>query len=894
MSVYFISRHQGAKDWALENNIQVDHWIEHLDMSIIKPQDKVYGTLPIHIAAKLCDIGAQYWHLSLEMPAQARGMELSAQDMRNFGAHIQRFIVRTEVAPAPKADLPVAPSKTAPNKSTVKEKPASPEASLKANPAPAAPSNQKQITPKEWPQEVFLAFARGNKDAEHYYEAVLARAQIEQAGNIDLHNKIRKSAKRGRYTASLLKELKRKLEQGVSKAEIIAWINEPNENKSKRVVYALNKALAKHVNWQANCKAKYQANKGFAVSLPQVNLLANGLHPQSLRAQKPHSRWDVYIDETGSEFSRSARDFTDTDNRLGRIVSLWLPQGHKLAAMNAMHATDKSNDKIEALLKTLTQTPCAVFGGTLAEDLASDNWLAAIAKHLRWGLLQLPMKGPTHVYVQIENRAPFTASTQLDALAEVLVDGLRSLAPERFSQLNLTLGIMDKNAPLNPYVDVIANCWGSQDQNKRKLLARTLWRGHCLLQSSLSADIERLYQALSDDISPALWFDLFDVPSQEANTSLFTEVLERLGEKVQAEPKRWQGYVQEAHYRISQKRFHALGLGMALAWLERFAPSTEKLPAILRLELGSLSLAAANHLGQYSQERSKAVLDLADTLIDEDAQRACNAVLRVAIAATNHYQFDSAQSYIEHWLALPVSSVGIANHAKLHSTLGQLYAFNGQHTEAIACFDKALATFAKLSDRQDAARNSLQTQSYRAIELLNSQAKEAWPCVLGILEKAASAKAECAIEQLARSGDSLRFSQYLLLKALAKIPSLEKERACYVAQAENWQQNEGHPWMLINTYRAWLLYDAGQKDSATALLQKAMDDCLAQDEATTLHFMAHCLYALGQSLGLRLEAPDKACPEGRFPAAHLPKLASANDNSARLEALAALLPFNFH
>lgn len=93
MSAYFISRHRGAVDWAKGKGIEAK-LVGHLDTSIIKAGDRVLGTLPVSIAAEVCERGGRYFHLSLNIPENRRGDELSAEDMEKFGAKLEEFVVR--------------------------------------------------------------------------------------------------------------------------------------------------------------------------------------------------------------------------------------------------------------------------------------------------------------------------------------------------------------------------------------------------------------------------------------------------------------------------------------------------------------------------------------------------------------------------------------------------------------------------------------------------------------------------------------------------------------------------------------------------------------------------------------------------------------------------------
>ncbi len=91
MTTFFISRHPGAREWAAEEGIVVDRQIAHLDTEIIQSGDVVIGTLPVNLAARVCQRGGRYLHLSLELPPDWRGRELSADDLCQIGAQVQEY-----------------------------------------------------------------------------------------------------------------------------------------------------------------------------------------------------------------------------------------------------------------------------------------------------------------------------------------------------------------------------------------------------------------------------------------------------------------------------------------------------------------------------------------------------------------------------------------------------------------------------------------------------------------------------------------------------------------------------------------------------------------------------------------------------------------------------------
>lgn len=93
MTTYFVSRHPGAVQWAARQDFGVDALIAHLDPEQVQPGDTVIGSLPVNLAAQVCERGAAYWHLSLALPADLRGCELSDADLQRLGARINRFSI---------------------------------------------------------------------------------------------------------------------------------------------------------------------------------------------------------------------------------------------------------------------------------------------------------------------------------------------------------------------------------------------------------------------------------------------------------------------------------------------------------------------------------------------------------------------------------------------------------------------------------------------------------------------------------------------------------------------------------------------------------------------------------------------------------------------------------
>jgi len=99
MSIYFVTRHPGALDWARHASVAYDEHIVHLDIAKVSPGDTVIGSLPVHLAAEVCARGGRYLNLSLDLPANLRGRELDAATLDALDARLEEYRIE-RVAPA--------------------------------------------------------------------------------------------------------------------------------------------------------------------------------------------------------------------------------------------------------------------------------------------------------------------------------------------------------------------------------------------------------------------------------------------------------------------------------------------------------------------------------------------------------------------------------------------------------------------------------------------------------------------------------------------------------------------------------------------------------------------------------------------------------------------------
>lgn len=94
MTIYFVTRHPGALQWAASNQVEFDMHLSHLDdLNDLNKGDVVIGTLPINIVYQINQLGVRYIHLSLEIPPSLRGVELDIAQLNSCKATLEEFLV---------------------------------------------------------------------------------------------------------------------------------------------------------------------------------------------------------------------------------------------------------------------------------------------------------------------------------------------------------------------------------------------------------------------------------------------------------------------------------------------------------------------------------------------------------------------------------------------------------------------------------------------------------------------------------------------------------------------------------------------------------------------------------------------------------------------------------
>ncbi len=775
-----------------------------------------------------------------------------------------------------------------------------------------------QLADYELLYQIFMTAAWGATQ-QRQVDELLFEALQRAPRNKTLHKAALHKANVGKLAYEAGELAKKALQQAVSKgdtsidatlANALASLPEMPTSDRKLVVKHLKMTLEKQLKWLKSNQNKWKKNKGYESKLPVLSLQQD-MHPHSLRYLKPAQQWTILVDETGSQFDEESDALGYGDKTLGRVVSLAIPHrslSKLVAAPKGFHATSATDKQNDELMAKLYATDVGVFGFTMKDTALPyrQRWFDAITHLAYWTVLLIPQDTtkPTSIKFEIEQK-DYHVHTDLQLIAQAIDSKLKATDAARFANTHVNMRFISKDdSPFNGYVDLIAHTWGSPSPTVRKRLKKTQWEGHCLMHPDQAA-IERLYLAVDakKPLSSEHWYAICAQLHQEPKGALLHQTMNTLGEQVRHHLPLWEGYLQHVMDKLRTKTYRLVELGATLDWLETYKPAYQQLTPIARLYWLSTRLAQLNHQGSVDQALLSEVLNLASSLRNEAADDVCQVILRFATASTNFYEFNVAVSLIEKWLSEDIAIAGLLNHGKMHSTLGQIKAFNGQPAQAIAHFDQAIALFKQLSDQILAKKDIQQTNTYRLIALMDADTN-GWQHELWQQFSEFGVSNEKIVKKLAKSGHESRYQQHLLLRAfITKPQAFEHEIADYVSQSTDWQMDEDHPWQWIAAYRGYLL-----QSSNTILSQdwfaQAINICADEQQGATLRWIGSVMTVWANQL--HLAVPQQALSSEYLKVSSQQLQQAPHDllrqwqalqqqsHAEALSFLQRLVPFNFH
>jgi len=633
--------------------------------------------------------------------------------------------------------------------------------------------------------------------------------------------------------------------------------------------------------------------------LPPVSQPA--LHPKDIRGLQPSPAWTLLIDETGTTFDSTAEGLKPADRALGRLVGLLLPESHGLAPLPpGWHAVDQSIAQIDRVIQAILNTPAGVLGVTVQQlpRAPMERWTFGVLRLIDLVLRLLPLAKPTTLTVQIEQRAEFRSGMEWPAIAYDAILRLSQAYPDRAMRIQCRIQVIGKNeSPFNGYVDALAFIWGSPAPHSRECLKNTGLLGACFLPGDAAA-ISRAWEWLDRGIllEGGDWATLLAQPEAGQPGSLAGTILERLGQASRKDAALWRRYLDHTLGHLESKAIDLRVLGRQVEWLERWSPEGQALPPPARLLWLTAQLARANHWGETEQRWMQKMHDLGNELLEENAHLVCRAELNLAVNATNGYDFDLASRILDRWRDLPKAVPGLRYWAQVQSSLGQHAAFRGDPAAAAVLFDQALAAFARLSNPEEGRREARQTQTYRAIALMDDPAG-ADPEVRAAVE-AVVGPLPAAVARLAGSdADADKYPHHLLLRWLVQRPD-PSLRATYLQQRPHWPVGEGHPWPLIQLYRGFLLHPDDPAEARNLALE-GYALATTENQGPLVRLIGACCRAIAAAWGEPWPAADalltpveQALPRAGARVAAVRRF--LDQPGEPLELLRTVLPFNFH
>lgn len=88
-----VTRHAGAVEWLQSKGFADCEVVAHFAPEMVQQGDVVVGILPLNLVAEVNAKGGRFFALDMNVPAELRGVEMTAQLMTELGARLQEYRV---------------------------------------------------------------------------------------------------------------------------------------------------------------------------------------------------------------------------------------------------------------------------------------------------------------------------------------------------------------------------------------------------------------------------------------------------------------------------------------------------------------------------------------------------------------------------------------------------------------------------------------------------------------------------------------------------------------------------------------------------------------------------------------------------------------------------------
>lgn len=607
---------------------------------------------------------------------------------------------------------------------------------------------------------------------------------------------------------------------------------------------------------------------------PAADLADEALGPHWISNLAPQTHWTLLIDD----HSRGPR-------RAGRLVALLLPPEPGLAPCPGEH-TRKADDATHASrLQALAAAPVGVLGFEWSERDDEREARPAAAELLAWVVRLLPLSGPTQLRV-------LGGARRSERLAEAVAQGL-ALADDR-RRAWITVGepeAVAKDDPFAAYADSVGFTWHRQGLTAEGPLGT--------LAAGLVAAPPEPLRALFDDLGGRRGPDgqRWDALIAGPGSPLLDALRDRLTARAAEDDHLWRRYLRHTLIHMDQAETHPELLSAQVSFLAAAnGAGKHTLGARVRLAGAVASLQVATAAGAQDPAAAAVVRDLSGQVLGEDPRAACSADLAWADHAALSLDQAGAQARLQPWADRDALVLGARLRARVLGALGRTAGPDGG-PQLDAALD-ALAALSQPEDREREAEAPTLDRARLAVEAEATSDEEALAWVERLTGPLAKRSARLATSR--RLSD--RAAHHLMLRLLVQRPALGAEhRAAVLEVRDKWvHRSGGHPWPLIELYRALLLDDAGEFEAAKEHAVLGASVAFAEAQGPAQRLVGAVVHAIAARWGvdwpdrddtlLRLET---ALPKAQAHVAAIRAFCTAPDSADPRALLRDALPFNF-
>jgi len=580
-----------------------------------------------------------------------------------------------------------------------------------------------------------------------------------------------------------------------------------------------------------------------------------------ISTRQPRAKWTLWLDETGENFDlRHTED--GQDGLMGRFVALLVPpSGVSLPPLGReFHASRLSNRDILELVSKVLSSDCGIFG--LSADClrasSREGWYSLLLETILWVLRLIPRPSggsPVEIDIFVEQRDSFTPTKDRN---EALLLSVRQLLGQEKCASGLLLGKVEfcpKNDGFLGWVDLLANFWGGSGPGREKALEASGLPGSCLF-SACGPLAEAARKALQGErLNAEQWHMLCSAEDALIEGSLPFLALQTLHETCAAEKGEsysaaWHPYIMHCAG-ILEKRYSPSAVEAQIRWLRHADKKKLKLPDLFFLSMNELAF--CNHIGDISSPELRAAVSVVETYASAVAGVHplvnAQAILRLAVAYANAFDFEKASELLQPWILGEKSrTLNAELTGKFLSSLGQYEAFCQRYKSADDCFQLALAHFKSLLavDENVASKQLGQTSIYAATNAMD-WAEKTQEEVVEMVEQALGCSLEEAIRTDAISED--RYRTALLFRYLTA-RGTQAEKAAMLSRSGSWiltgRGQKLWPWPLIWYHRARLAGEAGNSELRKSMAEQ-LEHCKEVNDITIQLIIAVLETALGEA-----------------------------------------------